>query len=778
MNRNNLLLFLMVLVPALSVPAGQARPSSSQPLPAGKAAVSTAGESAGSQRQPSKRKARPESAIGKSPEAQRTKEMFRASAGLRPLANQLLRTRSAAAYAAVEAFASDHAQDNAGALAWLVVGYSRLQDGARVQAVDALRMAQPQAGVVGDYVDYFLASAYRDTGNPEAVIAVLKEFESRYPGSLFRDDVILMNAAALQAAGRLKDAIAFLEAHRDPLRADVELAVARAYGKANETGKAAEAFRRVYYAMPLTEQAEEAASELKTIESAKRISPPTSAQRRQRADLLAEGRRYNDAIELYKSLLEERSLADRSSVQLVLGATLFRARKYQDAREVLEKVPEVSVEANAERLYYLAELTRSRDAERYRQYMAELRSTAPSSPWMEEALLSAANSQLLQRNYEAAAGLYLEAQKKVPQGKRASYTLWKGAWLKFRLGQTDKAARLFEQLIRQYPGSLEVSAAVYWRGRLAEEENNLPRARAYYQKLSARFRHYYYAELARERLKAIGIDGSVPQVPVLRLIREAEPPEGFKAAPLDDVRAQKSRLLKHGALDDYAIRELQAAASGGANWAVVELIRLYQGSARHVRALQVAKRSIPGYLSFALADLPRPLWEALFPLAYWEDLNRFAVENNLDPYMVAALIRQESEFHPGAVSRARAIGLMQVMPATGRNLAREMKIKHFNSAKLKDPQFNLQLGTRYLRDRLDEFGGTEEYALASYNAGPERVRQWLADGSYRDIHEFVESIPFTETREYVQAVKRNVILYRRLYGAADLSQQASTGSNK
>jgi soluble lytic murein transglycosylase len=149
-------------------------------------------------------------------------------------------------------------------------------------------------------------------------------------------------------------------------------------------------------------------------------------------------------------------------------------------------------------------------------------------------------------------------------------------------------------------------------------------------------------------------------------------------------------------------------------------------------------------------------------------LKKYAQENDLDPYLVASLIRQESEFNPGAVSRADALGLMQLLPKTGRKVARELHVGRFSTDQLLAPDFNLQLGTRYFREMVDQFGGRLEYALAAYNAGSDRVQDWMANGVAPNVvqspEEFVESIPFTETREYVQAILRNAAIYKRLYG--------------
>ena len=107
---------------------------------------------------------------------------------------------------------------------------------------------------------------------------------------------------------------------------------------------------------------------------------------------------------------------------------------------------------------------------------------------------------------------------------------------------------------------------------------------------------------------------------------------------------------------------------------------------------------------------------------------------------------------------------MQLLPSTGKKVAKDLNVKHFNPSELYLPGRNLQLGTRYFKSMVDQFGGQFEYALAAYNAGSDRVNDWLRQSKYRDVPEFVESIPFTETREYVQAIMRNANVYRQLYG--------------
>ena len=155
----------------------------------------------------------------------------------------------------------------------------------------------------------------------------------------------------------------------------------------------------------------------------------------------------------------------------------------------------------------------------------------------------------------------------------------------------------------------------------------------------------------------------------------------------------------------------------------------------------------------------------MFPLPYWDDLAADSQHNDLDPYLVASLIRQESEFNAVVVSHANAYGLMQLLPSVGKSMAKKQGLKSFTTNQLTNPAVNLELGTLNLRQVLNRFGGQLEYALAAYNAGDVPVRQWMSSGEYKDIAEFVESIPYTETREYVQAILRNREMYRALYPA-------------
>lgn len=685
------------------------------------------------------------------------------------MARQLLQDRTPAAYTGVEAYARRHTQEDAGALANLVLGYSHILDKDYASAVEPLSRAKPRAGDLGDYVDFYLGTAYFQSGRTAEAVTTLADFEKQYPDSLLLRDARVLYGSALLAQNRAKDAIAVLEKDRQPSRADLELALGKAYAAAGEPAKAADILRNLYVTMPLSEEASQADVELKQLASTTQLPPVGLNGRRTRADLLFKGRRFSDTAAEYRDLLSVVSPSDRPEIQIALAVALRRSGDDKEAKKVLDAMESpAGSEINIQRIFNLAEIARSdNDEPGFLQYLGQLRQVAPTSFWLQQALLSEGNYYLLKPDYDKAIDAYRELEQRFPHAGRASYAHWKVAWLSLRQGRTAEAKTGFEQQIGLYPTSAEVPAAVYWRGRLAEEDKDPAMARAYYQKISERFRNFYYGELARHRLREIKTETTPQHYALLDRVPAINAGTNITAGepPTDNLRYQKAQVLENGALVDLAVRELQAAGTEDkGNWVTAATAKIYEDAGRYDGAIQVFKRAVPNYFAVDLPTLPRPYWEALFPKPYWPDLKKFSSQNALDPYLVASLIRQESEFNPGAVSRANALGLMQLLPKVGSSVARQEKLHHFSSAQLFTPEINLQLGTRYFREMVDKFG-TFEYALAAYNAGSNRVDDWLGQGKYRDPQEFVESIPFTETREYVQAILRNANVYRQLYGA-------------
>ncbi len=689
---------------------------------------------------------------------------FVASADLKPMAQQLLENRTPEAYAGVQDYAHRHRKDDAGPLAWTVLGYAHYLDKDYPSARESWQHAEEIAPLLGDYLDWLRASAWQGEGNEEEVIKTLEGFEPKYPDSLNIHEVNLLYANALIATNQGDKAAGYLEKHRQPAKADIELALGRAYAKANDAVKAAAIFHGIYFEMSTSPEADLAAIELRGLGEPSPVG--TFEQRRTRADLLFKARRYQDTVNELSGLLEQAPPDKMAAMQAQYGAALYRARKRDDAQHLFENLAQnqaATEDAKAQALYFLAEVSRDKDdRDKHAEYVAQLRNFAPDSPWFQEALLSAGNMYMLKNDFESGAKFYAEIYQRQQNGRFSPYAHWKTAWLSYRLGKKDDAKRLFEEQLTLYPTSNEIPAAIYWRARIAEDEGDKAVARAYYEKLSENYRYFYYANLARARLAKLGFDEAGTAVALAKLPAVATPPRSWDA-PEDNLHVQKAQLLANGALYDFAVKELQSASAGSPPWLAKSLAEVYGDQGSYIRAIESLKRAVPSYFSAEVSQIPRPVWEGLFPRPFWDELRRDSTLNHLDPYLVASLIRQESEFNPNAISRANAMGLMQLLPTVGKNLAKEMKIHHFNSDELLVANTNLQLGTRYFKHMVDHYDGQVEYALAAYNAGEDRVDEWRKNGNFKSVEEFVESIPFTETREYVQAIMRNAVLYKLLY---------------
>src|SRR5690606_13839266 len=219
-------------------------------------------------------------------------------------------------------------------------------------------------------------------------------------------------------------------------------------------------------------------------------------------------------------------------------------------------------------------------------------------------------------------------------------------------------------------------------------------------------------------------------------------------------RAAKAEDLSTIGLFDWSIDELKEAKKTADNSPSINLAlaKHYRMKGDNVNALLSLAKSYPDYAQMFPEEMGREEWDIFYPLNNWETIKYWAGKRNLDPYLVCGLIRQESIFDPGVRSRANAYGLMQLLPGTARLVARKYgSTADLSSASnLYQPAINIELGTGYMRDQLDKFGRVE-YMAAAYNAGPGRVPGWRASLPV-EMDEFVEAIPFRETRGYVQGV--------------------------
>jgi soluble lytic murein transglycosylase len=676
------------------------------------------------------------------------------------MAQQLATLRTPAAYAGVTDYAHHHSGE-AAAAAYLALGHAYLLDKRYAEAIAALHQARQTGSLLADYADFLAAEANHEAGSEQAAEALLKGFAARYPDSIFiaqapeleANTLLALNDAA--GAERVLSAASFAAG-----RSGYQLAEAQTELALGKTQAAEQSFKRLLLSHPLSNDAQIARAKLTALGAESTLS---TAELRSLAEAYYNGGHYAEASEQYQALARASGLdaGARNGFAVAAAACDLKLKRLTEAEaEALADTPD---DNGARRLDLLMELARGRnDLDEQKQIVTRMEKDFPQSQWLAEALFSSGNMYLLRREYPTAIEYYSYLATHFPSSTNASAAHWRAGWLSYRQRLLQDAARFFDEQIKLYPTAKETAAAIYWRGRLYEiDDHNPEMAVANYRTLNRAYQHFFYAQMARQRLAALGNTQPVPQ-PLLDSLQPAPVPELQDSFPNDSPHLAKARLLANAGLNDYIAQEIAADPNSG-SWSALAEAQIYASFDDPYRALRALKKGLPYAASASVKSIPLIYWRILFPEPWWDTIKAESAKNNLDPYLVASLIRQESEFSPTVISHANAYGLMQLLPSVGKQMAREEGLTHFETFQLLDPATNIRLGTRYLRQTLDKFGGQTEYALAAYNAGDDRVLDWQAAGPYRGIDEFVESIPFTETREYVEAILRN----REIYGAID-----------
>jgi soluble lytic murein transglycosylase len=355
-----------------------------------------------------------------------------------------------------------------------------------------------------------------------------------------------------------------------------------------------------------------------------------------------------------------------------------------------------------------------------------------------------------------AAGAYRAVASKYASREVAGAALWRLGWLAYLRGKAREAGEAWSRLGDIAGGRTYRVAGFYWAGRAREATGRRAEAERLWKKVLTEAPRSYYGVLAAKRVGHSGEDGPAPAIAL-----PADPHEAVAGDP----GYTRVDLLRRAGLLEFAWEELESVVQRS----VGDPVRLYGLSSAYVRderyhlALRILRRHFAALATTGHPSLPQAFWEMLYPFGWRTAVMEAAQREGLDPFLVAALVREESNYYPRAVSRVGARGLMQLMPGTAQIVAEHRGVVLAGVDTLDDPSVNIDLGTRFLAGMLKQFGDPR-LALAAYNAGPGRVRQWWKARRTDDLEAFVEQIPFDETRGYVKRVMLSWEEYRRVHG--------------
>jgi len=632
-------------------------------------------------------------------------------------------------------------------------------------ALTAARQAVAAGGPLEPYAQLYIGlSELRQSHAVEADRA-LDAVLARKPEGYLAVAATIGKAEAAELRGAYAaaaDLYGKLSAHKSVAPEDVLTRLAKASLAAGDRKRAAEAFERVYYEFPLSEAASSARDALGSMRD---VLASNTARDLGRALILFGAKRYGEARGAFQDLQPQVTGDDREVVDLRIAECDYFLKRYAAARDGVQPYLDQASRKAEARFFHLSALRGLGLQDQAVTLTHALLTDFPDSSWAADALNNLGTQYIVTNQDDLAAMTFKELFERFPEGPHGERSAWKYGWWAYTTGNYAETTRVFEKAAAIFPRSDYRPPYLYWAARAREKMGDRETSHARMRLVYTDYMNSYYGRLANRRLPvaraeagpAAGSRGFVQPVSL-----RAAPP-----APVADpppTAALIRQLLAAGLYND-GLNELRHAQKAWGTTPAIEATIAWvyhqQGDLR--RAINVMRRAYPQFLAAGGEGLPAEILQIIFPLTFWESIRRNAALHDLDPYIVAALIAQESTFDPSVRSSANAWGLMQILPSTGRRLAASLGIRRFSTSMLTNGDTNIRLGTLYFKRLIQQFGGSY-YALASYNAGENRVVRWKAERPGMEEDEFIDDIPFPETQNYVKRILGTAEDYRSLYG--------------
>ena len=623
---------------------------------------------------------------------------------------------------------------------------------------------------VGDYALFLRGQALFKAGKSPEAAAVFEKLLTQFPDSLRTRDAKLGLAQIRANASEIERVSSVLSDLIQRNDAAALLILAQVSERAGRLPEAIAAYRRIYFYAPASNEAADAETSLKRL--AIDVNSPTLDENLARANGFYQAKKFAEAANIYQTIYNASPTALTPQLNLQRGAALANQKKFADAAIAFNSIPATAGELRAQALSKAAEANANANLwTNARQGVEQLRREFPTNQLVPQTFVSVGTIARDRKNRIEESYYLQTALAAFPNAAEVGKAQFDLAWMQHDAKNFPASSQALIEHLARYAAKDTTyrGRAGYWAARDSERAGKLPQACVLYQAMQARYDANWYGYLAKQRLEAIKNNCSTNFTPDAVLNQAAANLQTITVAPetsgqREAASIQKADELGSVALYDFALEELNTAAKTASNSPKVNLglARLYRYKNDFVAAFLALGKSYPDFSQMKPEELSPEEWDIFYPLKYWDAIKTFAKQRSLDPHQVAGLIRQESVFYTRAKSGANAFGLMQLILPTAKTMARKYSANTVNSAEdLYNPSLNIELGTAYMREQLDNYGRIE-YLAAAYNAGPGRVVTWRQTLPF-EMDEWVEAIPFRETKAYVQGVVRNTAQYRRLY---------------
>ncbi len=614
-----------------------------------------------------------------------------------------------------------------------------------------LSEAEQKLPLIADYALLYQAESLLKMKRYSEASAKATSIIKAFPASRLLRRSEKLNADILNDAGDFKGAIKLYQSYiekypsgGDAVDASFQLALCR-----ESTGDSSGAlliYRNIWLNNPASSLASKSQDRIKQLErSGTNLRPYTAEELLKRASTLYAQNEFSLSIKTIEMISESQPQGILNRMDLRAGMAQYRLRKYRQAeKQFLKAAASTLSGVRSEARFWLAKsLDRQDEKERALLLYLELAEEGKKQEFADEALVEAGGLKRSLGQYAEAAILFERAARLSNEPKSVGKSNWDAGWCRYLAGDFKAASDVFKGLLSD---DAQREKVLYWLGKALDKSGDSGAA-SYFSAMLAEFPAGFYSTWYREQngltdyREVLGNRDAITELPAS---------SGY----------EKPRLLASLGLVEDARVEIAAIRkkNGEKKSMFPALARIYLEMRDYGSAIALFMQNRP--ITWERGSLP--LWTAGYPKAYSEFISQNASLNGLSEGLVYALIRAESSFSPVAKSSAGAVGLMQMMPATARLVAREKGV--FDSQRLTVPEYNIQLGTKHLKDLMKEHNGDVIYMVAAYNAGSGALERWKK--SYKGLNkdEFIESIPYQETKDYVKKVYASAATYRQLYG--------------
>lgn len=633
-----------------------------------------------------------------------------------------------------------------------ILGMSLLRQGKAAEGLPLLAESEIKLPLVSDYAALYQAEALLKLKKYPEAAAKAAAIPKGYPASLLIRRTTKLHADILYESGDYAAALkvyqGFVEKYStgsDSVEALFQ--VARCREETGDRNGSSSIYRNIWLNNPASAQSPKSQERLRELEKAGlKNSVYTPEELLRRASTLANQNQHSSALKVLQSIPpDKQSEAVTARIDLRTGLAHYRLKNWKAAEKSLIKAAGSTLPGiRSEGRFWLAKCLERQDKNEpaFELYM-QMAGEGKKQEYADDALMEAAGLRRNQGSYSEAARLFTQISKNHPESKFISRAAWESGWCHYLAGEYAIAAEVFKPLLKEEAMREKVS---YWLARSLENISSAEAA-SYYRILLDEYPAGFYTTWHREQK---GIQDERERLGQRNALTELPPAAGF----------DKPRLLASLGMMEESRTEMAVARkkAGDKKTFFPGLARTYLEMMDYSSAIALFLQNRP--IKWDTTTLP--LWSSGYPLAYSVPVAQYTAANTLSEGLIYALIRAESGFTPAIKSPVGAIGLMQLMPATAKATAHENKT--FNPQNLVVPDYNIKLGTRHFRDLMRGYDGDVVYSIAAYNAGAAAVDRWRKSFKGLKKDEFIENIPYLETRDYVKKVYASAATYRQLYG--------------